>query len=497
MRFFEIAEKQPELDKNVEPQPAAQQQPPQQKPPKQEPLQVVQKPTFATRVELKKLAKDLANSIPQGRFDDLGTSKDKPVEHIRVFGVTKPDLLNAMVSMGYEQADLTPEQTRLSTKYAGNIFSFTDKDNKIYSFVIASKETGAGVSIKEYSPTNLGIAGKKLNRNELITAVKKSIQTKAKDPGLRDALLGLVDIAANKGQGQLSAELNQAIAADRNQLSVDFGEVLAPIALMDDNDVAEFPVGNSPLIDVKVGAQNISVKSLSGSGTSFRSVSDLMDKYEMAMSDDDGEKQKFEILKQFHPKAAGKNKDKIIAAAAKANISEYTKLLEIFGVEKLNSFADLTNAVASAIAENKDYGEFLKKFYPAMTAGNWGKPVGLPADGNYYMGLKKEAPKKEKTAGKRSFDSDPVNSGADILTYVLGVGLLNFITKGADAEGYSKLMTNIVNKADAVIGKIDITTNGGLKITTTPFSDLKFAFQYHAPSHIPGNNLPGFIAILD
>ena len=56
---------------------------------------------------------------------------------------------------------------------------------------------------------------------------------------------------------------------------------------------------------------------------------------------------------------------------------------------------------------------------------------------------------------------------------------------------------NIVNKADAVLGKIDITLQGGLKISTRPFTDLKFNFQYHAPSHIPGNNLPGFIAILD
>jgi hypothetical protein len=59
------------------------------------------------------------------------------------------------------------------------------------------------------------------------------------------------------------------------------------------------------------------------------------------------------------------------------------------------------------------------------------------------------------------------------------------------------MMTSIVSQADAVIGHIDMNPDGTLKLITRPFSDLKFEFQYHAPSHIPGNNLPGFIAVLD
>lgn len=503
MRFFEINEQpakkvatQAPVDATKEPHPVDAADQPVQK-------------QFAPKADLNKLAADLKTAIPSGRFDPTGKSKGKPVEHIRLFGVSRGEFLGAMSKMGFTQEDLRPEQTHLSTKYAANIFSFS-KDNKIFSFVISSKgteDTSVGVGIKEYSPTNLGLAGKVLKRNELIDATKKAVSAKAKDENLKNALLALVDIAANRGKGQLSPELNQAIAADRNQLSVDFGEVLAPIAIMDDNDVAEFPVGNSPLIDVKVGNQNISVKSLSGSGTSFRSIANLMDKYEAAMSGDSPDKEKYNLLKKFHPSAGGNNKDKIISAAAQGKIAEHTKMIEILGTQKLNSFKDLTTALAPILKDKSslfatmkagsDYGAFLTKFYPAMIAGGWGKPVGLPADGAYYMGQKKEAPKKEKAAGKRSFDNDPVNAGADILTYVLGVGLLNFVTKGGDAEGYSKVMTDIVSKADAVIGKIDITTAGGLSITTKPFSNLKFAFQYHAPSHIPGNNLPGFIAILD
>ncbi len=495
MRFFEINEQPAKVQKVATPAPVDATKAPH-------PADNVQEPAlkqFAPKADLNKLAADLKAAIPSGRFDPTGKSKGKPVEHIRLFGVSRGEFLGAMSKMGFTQEDLRPEQTHLSTKYAANIFSFS-KDNKIFSFVISSKgteDTSVGVGIKEYSPTNLGLAGKVLKRSELIAATRAAVTSKAKDENLKNALLGLVDIAANRGKGQLSPELNQAIAADRNQLSVDFGEVLAPIAIMADSDVAEFPVGNSPLIDVKVGKQNISVKSLSGSGTSFRSIADLMDKYEAAMAGDSPDKDKYNLLKKFHPSAGGNNKDKIISAAAQGAIAEHTKMMEILGTQKLASFKDLTAALAPVVSADSEYSSFLKKFYPAMTAGGWGKPVGLPADGAYYMGQKKEAPKKEKAAGKRSFDRDPVNAGADILTYVLGVGLLNFVTKGGDAEGYSKVMTDIVNKADAVIGKIDITMAGGLSVTTKPFSDLKFAFQYHAPSHIPGNNLPGFIAILD
>jgi hypothetical protein len=130
-----------------------------------------------------------------------------------------------------------------------------------------------------------------------------------------------------------------------------------------------------------------------------------------------------------------------------------------------------------------------------MTAGNWGMPVGLPADGNYHMGFKANAPKKNYTAGKASFDTCPGLASADILTYVLGVGLLNHIRRGTDSADYSKMMTDIVSKANAVLGHITINKDGSMKIITKPFSDIKFEFQYHAPSHIPGNNLPGFIGI--
>jgi hypothetical protein len=306
--------------------------------------------------------------------------------------------------------------------------------------------------------------------------------------------LALVDIAANKGIGTLSLEHQDRLKSILGTVSQDFGEILAPIIIMDENDQAELPAGNNPIVDVKLKNINLSVKALTGSGTSFRSVKDLMDKYEASILNDKKKMSKFAVLKQFHPSAGGSNKDKIIAASMTAEILEYKKLCSIFKVKSIPNFNTMLNLTEN-LSKQTDYAGFLKTVYPAMTAGNWGMPVGLPADGNYHMGFKANAPKKNYTAGKASFDTCPGLASADILTYVLGVGLLNHIRRGTDSADYSKMMTDIVSKANAVLGHITINKDGSMKIITKPFSDIKFEFQYHAPSHIPGNNLPGFIGI--
>jgi hypothetical protein len=254
-------------------------------------------------------------------------------------------------------------------------------------------------------------------------------------------------------------------------------------------------------VDVKIPGMNLSVKALTGSGTSFRSISDLMDKYEATIASDKESNEQYEVLKAFHPSAGGKNVDKIIKAAAKANIKEYKEAVRKFG-----SFDNFAGLVGRASTFNwrdgsvESYRDFLNLSLDVFTASDSGgtKFVGMPADGKYYLGSDgAKKPPKQKAAGYASFRANPAKAAADIITYSLGVGLLNYIKGGKNAEKYKKMMTDIVNKADAVIGHITVNRDGTMKLVTKPFSTLQFQFQYHAPSHIPGNNLPGFIALLD
>jgi hypothetical protein len=459
--------------------------------------------TFATRDQIKQLAANLAHDIPDVRFD-VQTKLGLP--YIRIFGSDKQAITNYLKQFGYDNLPLEPKQFGLSRKYRSNILSYNAGD-VIYSMVVAvsgkkdDDSKGVSVSIKEFTPTTLGLAGKEYNRASLVKDTQAAVIAKTKTrPELQQILLELIQVAAG-AQSALSPEANENLSQRaRDQLSVDFGEILAPIKLANKNDKIEFPKeGNFPLIDVIIGDNKYSVKSLTGSGTSFRSIQDLMDNFEGTIQNDETQEKLFSLFKSYHPKAGGKNVDKIIAGASHINVPEYAKISEILG-EDFTNYASLQALLSkqkfAKMPNEQGYSTFLKMFYPAMTAGGWGKPVGLPADGNYYMGTSKGKEKPtEKEAGFPSFRNNPAKAATDILTYVMGIGTLNAVERGPDAGEYAQMMTNIVNQSPAWLGRLDITDSGQVVASAKPFTDLKFKFQYHAPSHKPGNNLPGFMIV--
>lgn len=457
---------------------------------------------YAEGDQLKSLIQELEKNLPQGTFKVLQPKGHKTIPHIRAQKISTLELQNAMKKFGAEISSPDLTQSVLSGKFPIQSFK---KDNITYSIVIGSVkgakgESSIGLNRKELTPVNLGLAGRTLKKQEIVIATKSALMQKIRDELLRDALIALVDNAAQGGKNKLSPEHQEEIKPLIGIISQDLGEILAPILIMNDDDEAQYDGGSTPLYDVKIKNVEYSVKALTGSGTSFRSVSNLMDRYEQELKDNDKDlKAKFQVLKQFHSGADGKNVDKIIRAAKIANIPEYLKIVKILGINPkvgLNGYDDLV-AQLKNFGPNLTYPQFLRSFFPAMEAGNWGKPVGLPADGAYYLGLKDKPPKKEKSAGKNSYNANPSKGGADILTYVLGVGLLNYIKEGNDAEQYRNMITDILKKKEAVISHIKINPDGTMVLTTRPFATGKFEFQYHAPSHIPGNNLPGFIHVPD
>ena len=358
------------------------------------------------------------------------------------------------------------------------------------------------VAKKEFSPTVLGLAGRTYNRDQLVTATQSAVVTKTQTrPALQAILLELLEIAQGLKQTLSPENIANFTSDARKKVSQDFGEILAPIMLAKGDEIIEFPAaGNFPLIDVVVGANKYSVKSLTGSGTSFSSIVGLLDSFEKTITSDKDQQKLYDLIKHYKPgKDTGKNVDKIIRAASHAKIPEYVKAVEMFG-QPFNDYPSL-EAIVSGIPDNKPetYAQVLKALYAVSVAGNWGNPVGMPADANKYVPEIQIPVRKAdaKQAGYPAFKKDPVKAAADILTYIVGVGTLNYVTQGEHAEEYSKMMTNIVTQSPAWLGHITINKDGSLDIIAKPFSELKFGFQYHAPSHIPGNNLPGFMVILD
>lgn len=513
MRFFELSEAKPKppIAPGVE-QPAV--EPPVQAAPEAPADQTKQPhpadevtPNYADNKNLKDAAAFLQQQFPDGKFSVQNAAGTKQVSSIRARGISLAALKQGMTAFGADTGATDTKQSTASSSFPAHSFK---KDGELYTVVIGMKgvkgddESSVGLARKELTPTGLGIAGGFFDKKQLINDTKKAVESKIRkrDPMLADALNALVDSAAAGGGTPISPELMAHISPYLGTVSQDFGEILAPILILEPGQKAELPKGNEPLVDVKIPGMNLSIKALTGSGTSFRSISDLMDKYEDSIADDKESTKHFEVLKSFHPNAGGKNVDKIIKAAAKANIKEYKEAVRKFG--DFDDFAELYSRMSvwpwtsGSIA---NYRDFLNVSLDVFSASdNKGvKFVGMPADGKFYLGSDgaKKPSAREKAAGYASFRADPPKAASNIITYTLGVGLLNYVKGGKNAEKYKTMMTNIVKEADAVIGHITVNKDGTMSLVTKPFSTLQFQFQYHAPSHIPGNNLPGFIALLN
>jgi len=359
-------------------------------------------------------------------------------------------------------------------------------------FVLSNFAKKSRISQKQLIPQTFGIVGQPWNRDDLVRHLKETIPDTFDDVLLTSFLVELVDVAAGV-KDQVDPDIMEEIDADTRRIAgIDFGEVLTPIVLADDNDVIEFPVGNEMLSDVQINGKNFSVKSATGSGTSFRAIQGMMDDMQDIASEvfDPEELSIYEFYRKFID-TKGKNVDKIIAASAHIATPEHEMIAQLIGKEDFG-YDDLVEYVQKF----DEYADFLEAVEPISKAGNRARPVGLPQDAMFYLGRTDKEPKKRQ-AGKPSWDADSGRAGANIMVYIMGTAFLAHSKQEIHAAKFSEVIKKIMNEADAYLAKIDITPAGEIKLSHKKFSDIEFDFQYHAPSHIPGNNLPGFYIVLD
>jgi hypothetical protein len=422
--------------------------------------------------------------------------------HIRIENSIQ-DIQNAVKRIG---ADLHYKDVpNLSGKFTEFAITFPEGYNieelsgqTVYA--LSNLKGDTKVAQKQLIPARLGLGDSVYKRSVLVSTLQKNIPATVEDELLQQFLLQLVDVAIGK-RPAVDAEVMELLDPDTIRITgIDFGEILTPLILSDEQDDIVFPAGNAMLADVEINGQPYSVKSASGSGTSFKAIREYMDKFHNGVQDGSvvltkDEEDIHSFFRTFVD-TEGTNIDKIIAASTAVDTPEHQKLAELVGKQDF-VYSDLIEF------SNKfnDYGEFLKTIYPVTVAGNYkikdkDRPNGLPADYQYYMGLTDKQP-KVKQAGKPSWDADKGKAGANILTYVLGTSFLADAKKIEKSEQYSALIKRILGNVKASLAKVDITQDGKITIKQTPFDQLNYAFQYHAPSHIPGNNLPGFSLVLD
>lgn len=415
--------------------------------------------------------------------------EDKVIKAFKDAGVTVTDQGTPNLSGKYN--DLTA--------IFPNNFAEPELAGKRIHFVSTFKQQADGaqakVAQKQLIPTKMGLEGKNFNKQSLTKALYQVIPTLSVDDELKEFLIQLVDVAVGK-RPQVDPEVNSVIDADtRRIVGIDFGEILTPLLMSDGSDVILFPTGNAMLADVEINGQPISVKSGSGSGTSFRAINNIMDQFQSDVkagkaSLDDDEVNIHKFFRAFVD-TQGNNKDKIIAGSHAAQTPEHQAMSKIIGKNDF-TFDDLLEFAG----KYDDYGEFLKAVYPASIAGNHGRPQGMPADYKYYMGQATNEPKK-KQAGKPAWDARGDQAGADIMVYILGTSFLKDARQEQRSDQYNNLIKRMMNQVDAQLAHITVTPDGKLDLKQKSFSDMNYKFQYHAPSHIPGNNLPGFTLVVD
>jgi len=467
-----------------------------------QPAEQPPKKVYADIKQVNQAIAELTPLLKGATLKNQANSGAKQVRHIRIVNASGADVNSAFLQWGATSSIIDSAQRSVSGTYLPLSF---EKDGITYTVVATGKGAGS-IAKKALTPTELGLAikDKKYSRTELISATQAAVKKHIKDQSVATMLDELINIASNQGKGSLTPDSKSALAEIYNFVNQDFGEILAPIIMMNDNDRAEFPAsGNNALVDVSIGNKKYSIKSLAGSGTSFRSIAELMDRFESSIVQDKHKKELYKPLAEFHPNKGGNNLDKIIRACNVARTPEYTEIIKTLGVQGLTSFGDLKKVLAQKI-KNMNYKTFLSTFEKASRAGGWKKydkdelpqMLGFPKDSAYVLGYtEKKYSKQGGSAGEPSYVADAVMGGSNILVYIMGKGLEFYIQRGTDAGKYKSMMTDIVNKSESELGHININQDGSMTISVQSFSTLDFIFQYHAPSDKAGNNLPGFAIV--
>lgn len=509
MRFFELIVEQEPVQPQADPN---------------QPAQQPEKTLYADLAQTKIGAKRIAEIVASAGLDDSkveANNKRPEVPHIRIKeAIPREAYVDAITKAGISltNADARSKMASGNPTYQANTYNLT-MNGITYTLVLAAKGgsdgKGAQIGTQQLRPNKLGLTGEGVSwsKTSLVDSVKKMLPSKIKDPLTAKALGQLLDVAA-KTRNKIDPELMDHIRGAVNPISQDFGEILTPIMMADDDKfIITFPsASNEMLIDAEINGQPVAVKSLGGSGNSFAGIRDLINDYSDTKehTKDKDYQEILDLIREF-VSDKGATTDNVIRTAQKAKIPEVEALNKVLGTapqsfqEMVTATTALYDSLVAEVGEKNAYASYIQKILPVSMAGNWlgkgknPKPtaLGLPSDWRKYSGnqsssVDAEEEKPAKSTGKSAFDKNFPLFAAKQLTYMLGVGFDKEMNAGRRAAKMGETINSIMRKKNAIGARIAITNDGGLELIKTPFSDLNFRFQYHAATNAPDRNAPGF-----
>lgn len=440
------------------------------------------------RNEYINIVKQLQNLGIKFNKQPINVKTGRPM-NIRATGSTKQEVQNALKQID-PSIILKPSNQQLtgSKTYEQHMFNFNNKDYYILTRALVTTTSGNNVqkfSRKELTPKGLGLAEKYNNLRSLTADILNKINAKYKSP-ISDMLKAALDNGLNYQNQKIFDQQNLQILNDPNNfksINQDFGETIAPLLLGQPADSVEFPVGNEPLIDVKLPGRDISIKALTGSGNAFTKIKNLFSEYEKTINKKDKMKQaKFQTLSIFANEQLSVI-DSILLTADQIQSPEMVELTRITGKMSIKNQQDLTNALQKIIMPKgrtisyKDFINTLSKIGGASKT----KIFGIPRGGSQ--------------TGPSVYKAQPLKYAVLTITYAIGKGVENVIVNGVDKAAYSQILQDIMKQVKAEVGIIGIDKKGIWSVSTKPFSSLNFKFDYHAYTSNPGNNRPGFAIV--
>ena len=350
------------------------------------------------------------------------------------------------------------------------------------------QETGVvAPKSKSLTPVKLNLQSSYKGLDSLYKDIQTQLQQRFKGPIL-EILLHILKNAMNRdNQKPLPSNLSNILSNGSifKPINQDFGETIAPFLVGKKNDAVDFPVGNEPIIDLKLPGMDLAVKSLTGSGNAFTKIKELFDQFEATIDPKDTKtKARFGIYKIFSQKVAGQTvADQIIYGSNFAQNPEMVELTRRTGKMKITNSEQLKKALGKVLMTKAgkpvSYNNFIK-FLKAV-GGVSGKVFGVPRGAS--------------STGPRMYEQDPLEYATLTFTYMLGKGLENMVVHGSDKEAYADILNKIMRQVNASAGYVNISKDGIASIDIKPFKDLKFRFDYHAYTSNPGNNRPGFAIV--
>jgi hypothetical protein len=424
----------------------------------------------------------------------------------------------AAVNKGDELKILSPEYKTLGRSKYAYVKLVKNGIDGLLPLKFITKPTSVGLlggkQSKMFTPTDIGVNGKTfVNAATLINAAKQAIENKYSDPKYEEVKRYIYDcISSTVGSNTLNEAFSKTILLkdkylelddqDINNVSKNFGEVLAAIYILSTSRLAEkltfAPKEDTPFYDFYIEKEKstavadsamtrgkifYSVKSHGGSSTSLENLNFLLNNYSKVAKIFEDYKKEFDVIN-------GLMNNKLNDATTVSNIETFFKThfpdkIQAI-VEKLNSIVQDESKKISSLSQAD-----LSKWFIYATS-NLDKKTFINVINEIYT--QHLAGKGAEDKSLESMYDNKKSKHNGYLYYAMGSYIVEYLNtyKEGDRTPYLETLNMLLNYG-SFIQQFDVDLYyDKIVMKIEKFKTKQFKFSYNGVASSPGNRPIGF-----